>query len=79
MDILPHSLSLDRVLKSIQINYVTEAKLDDNVHFMVDMNAVKSLEEISCSTGDVCKRPVYVEGRKGAADGTVLFQAELEF
>ncbi len=79
MDILPHSLSLDMVLKSIQINYVTEAKLDDNVHFMVDMNAVKSLEEISCSTGDVCKRPVYVEGRKGAADGTVLFQAKLEF
>lgn len=73
MDVLPHGLSLDRVLKSIQINYITEAKLDDNVHFMVDMNAVKDIENGNFSNH------IYVEGRKGVADGAVLFQAELEF
>lgn len=73
MDILPHGLSLDRVIKSIQINYITEAKLDDKVIFMIDMNAVKSVE-----SGD-CSHTVYMEGRKGSATGAVLFQAELEF
>lgn len=85
MDILPHSLSLERVLRSVQINYIAEAKLDDNIYFMVDMSAVRCVGEGCCSAGgagsanDCCNKTLYVEGRKGAADGVLVFQAELEF